>query len=95
MKILVIGGDSYVGSSFIRNSTFNDCTEIISRRKTSIDNEVIIDDLTNIPDLLFKNIDTVVSFIGIAHRKEKGHQDLYYKVNRDLVLTIANKAKSN
>ncbi len=95
IKLLVIGGDSYVGNYFIKENIKRYDITVISRVETGLEGEIICNNLNEIPDSIFNNIDIVFSLIGIAHRKEKGIESLYYQVNRDLVVKLANQAKKN
>ena len=95
MNVLVVGGDSYIGSYYCKNSIFSEGILAVSRKKTKIENEFIFPDLYCLPDQIYQNIDIVVSFIGIAHQKEKNNKNIYFNVNRDLVFYIAKQAKIN
>lgn len=92
-KLLLIGGDSYLGLSLLKEilSQFN--IAVVSRKKTNIENEYVIRDLENIPNHLYEQCDVVFSLIGLAHVKEKGNSLKFFNVNKDLVLSIANKCK--
>lgn len=85
-KILVIGKNSYVGSSLIKwLKNFPDSYYITS---ISIRNNLWKDED-------FSVYDVVVHVAGIAHIKEtKENAALYYKVNRDLAYEVAQKAKN-
>lgn len=85
-KILVIGKNSYVGSSLIKwLNNFPDSYYVTSM---------------SIRNNLWKNedfsiYDVVVHVAGIAHIKEtRENVPLYYKVNRDLAYEVAQKAKN-
>ena len=87
-KILITGANSYIGTSFekyIKENYPNDyCIDTVdmidgSWRKKS-----------------FAGYDSVFHVAGIAHQKEtKKNAHLYYKVNRDLAIETANKAKDD
>lgn len=84
-RILITGANSYIGTSFENyikqwpDEYQIDTVDMIdgSWRKKS-----------------FSGYDTVFHVAGIAHIKEtKKNEYLYYKVNRDLTIDVANKAK--
>ena len=85
-KILITGANSYIGTSFekyINDNYLNDFT---------IDTIDMIDGTWRDKD--FSCYDSVFHVAGIAHQKEtKNNAELYYKVNRDLAIETAQKAK--
>jgi len=86
-KVLITGKNSYIGTSFV-----NYC------QKNGIDLEF---EAISVRDGNWKNkdfsqYDVLLNVAGIAHRTEtKGNKELYFKVNRDLAIEIANKAKKD
>lgn len=86
-KILITGKNSYIGCSFM-----NYC------EKNNIDFEI---DQLDIHGEEWKKIDfspydVVYHVAGIAHNSSDPElEDLYYKVNRDLTLEVATKAKED
>lgn len=85
-KILITGVDSYVGTSFEKwLSQWPD--------KYCIDSINMRDDVWK--DKSFGLYDVVFHVAGIAHvSTDKSLDDLYYKVNRDLAIETARKAKA-
>ena len=85
-KILITGANSYIGTSFenyIKDKFSDDYV---------IDTVDMIDGTWREKD--FAKYDSVFHVAGIAHQKEtKENADLYYKVNRDLAIDTAKKAK--
>lgn len=85
-KILIAGANSYIGDSFCSYlKQFNGTYE-----------STILDtiNLTPAPEH-FQGYDVVFCVAGIAHIKETvDNRDLYYKVNRDLVIEMAKCAKA-
>lgn len=86
-KILITGKNSYVGRSFIeycaRNSIDFDISEL----------DVHGDDWKQVG---FSRFDSVFHVAGIAHNSSDSNlKDLYYEVNRDLTIAIAEKAKQD
>lgn len=85
-KILITGTNSYIGTSFENyiKENFSEEYEV-----SSLD---MIGDGWRSKD--FSGYDAVFHVAGIAHRKETAENaDLYYKVNRDLVIETCKKAK--
>lgn len=84
-KVLITGAGSYIGSSF-------------ERWMKQWEDKYLVDtmDMINV-DLdkaSFSGYDVIFHVAGIAHRKETNeNKDLYYKVNRDLAIETAKKAK--
>lgn len=86
-KILVTGAGSYIGVSFQRYLSQWPKEYIVE----SID---MMDDKWKSGD--FSGYDAIYHVAGIAHIKEtKENSDLYYKVNRDLAVDVAKKAKDD
>lgn len=84
-KILITGKNSYIGNSF---------KEWVSQwpDKYQVDEVETRDDLWKRKN--FAGYDSILHVAGIAHIKEtKKNRDLYYKVNRDLAVDVAQKAK--
>ncbi len=87
-KVLITGANSYIGTSF-ENWIKNNCpgieTETLDMTKDSW------------KDFSFQGFDSVFHVAGIAHadsgKISKEREELYYRVNRDLTLACAEKAK--
>ena len=84
-KILITGANSYIGTSFENwMKQYEDY---------QIDTVDTINNKWRTAD--FSKYDTVFHVAGIAHIKEtKKNAPLYYKVNRDLAIEVAEKAKA-
>lgn len=85
-KILITGANSYIGSSFEKylNKNYNSCYQIDTL-------DMINESWKNFD---FSSYDVIYHVAGIAHIKEtKDNKDLYYKVNKDLAIEVAKKAK--
>ena len=82
-KVLIVGCDSYIGSSFERYVQGRlEVTTVDARN----DEWLKID---------YSAFDSVIYVAGIAHRKQtKDNKDLYFKVNRDLAVAVAQKARA-
>ena len=93
MKLLIIGGDSYVGSWVARE--WQDRCEVrkISRRATGHTREIVLEDLWEIPSQGFEGIDVVLNCAAIVHREESLDEGVYFRVNRDLAERNAAKAR--
>lgn len=85
-KILITGANSYIGTSF---------EDYISKLDDyQVDTVDMMDNLWKEQD--FSSYDVVFHVAGIAHIKEIPEiESLYYKVNRDLVIDVAKKAKNS
>lgn len=84
-KVLVTGVNSYVGNSF---------AEWVEQypEEYDVDRISVRDDKWKEIDL--SAYDSILHVAGIAHKKEtKENSSLYYKVNRDLTIALAEKAK--
>lgn len=84
-KILITGANSYIGTSF-------------EKWVAQWTDEYAVDTLDMIGDAWkaksFAGYDAIFHVAGIAHVKEtKQNRDLYFKVNRDLAVETAKKAK--
>ena len=87
-RVLVIGSNSYIGSSFCSYINTNDPESLV------IDTVSVRDDSWQDRD--FSPYDAVLNCAGIAHIKEtKENESLYYKVNRDLAIKLAQKSKES
>ena len=87
-KILITGAGSYIGMSFERyiKERFGD--------EYSVDTVDMIDGSWR--EKSFSGYDAVYHVAGIAHQKEtKENAESYYKVNRDLAIETAKKAKAD
>lgn len=85
-KILITGADSYIGTSF---------ENWVSKypEKYSVDTINMKDGTWEEKD--FSGYDVVFHVAGIAHvSSDPKMEDLYYKINRDLTIDTAKKAKS-
>ena len=85
-KILITGANSYIGTSFEKYI------------KEKYPNDYVVDTVDMIDgswrEKSFADYDSVFHVAGIAHQKEtKENAPLYYKVNRDLAVATAEKAK--
>lgn len=87
-RVLVIGAHSYIGSSFI------DFCNKYCPRKYTVDARNIRDDAWK--QLSFAEYDAILDCVGLAHTPErKRTEGQFYKVNRDLAIEVACKAKAD
>lgn len=87
-RVLITGANSYIGTSFEKYITDN------------FPNNYVIDTVDMIDgswrEKSFAGYDVIFHVAGIAHQKEtKKNGALYFKVNRDLAVNTAIKAKSD
>lgn len=85
-RVLVAGIQSYIGNAF--------------EQYTLRDENITVDFFDTLSDDWktkdFSDYDVICDVAGIAHIKEKkANRNLYYKINRDLAVEIARKAKSD
>lgn len=84
-NILITGTNSYIGKS-LENWLMKE------ESMYEVDTISLKDQSWKEKD--FKDYDTVVHAVGIAHRKETDeNKDLYFKINRDLAYEVAKKSK--
>lgn len=84
-KILITGKDSYIGNSF--KKWLRQWPD-----KYQVDEVDTKNDIWKEAD--FSSYDSILHVAGIAHRKEtKENEQLYFKINRDLSVEVAKKAK--
>ncbi|MEI7595020.1 MAG: NAD-dependent epimerase/dehydratase family protein [Bacteroidota bacterium] len=95
INILIIGGDSFVAKSFIAYHRNNYNIKLISRSETNYQNEIILNDFFEIPIDAFKDIDIVINCAAIVHQPKETSNDLYNKINCELAVLNAKKAKEN
>ena len=94
-NILIVGGDSFIAKSFILFHKNDYNFSVISRTKTEFENEIVLIDFIKIPDELFKHIDIVINFAAIVHQRKNIDEDIYLKINCELAVLNAQKAKDN
>jgi len=83
-RVLVVGADSYIGDSFAK----------FAQDRLYVD---IVDSYEGWKAASFEAYDSILMVAGLAHkdwtRKErKANKDLYFAINRDLAIAVAEKA---
>ena len=93
-NILIIGGDSFIATKFFdtHKSEFN--ISVISRIDSGKCGELIIEDLFSVDSTCFSGTDTVINFAAIVHRPDIKEKSIYDRINYELPLSLANKAKA-
>lgn len=79
-KILITGAKSFVGKNFICSSKFKDVEEI-----SLFDNKP--------EEINFSCVDVIIHLAAIVHQSKKISESEYFKINRDLCLSVATCAK--
>lgn len=81
MKIIVTGSTGFIGTNFIKNAQ---------------DLTIIEVDLLNqtVNEIDFAGIDAVLHLAALVHQMKGGQQEQYFRINRDLALSVAKEAKS-
>lgn len=84
-KVLITGKNSYIGTNLKKWLENNKNEYYVEEIETQNDEWKQVD---------YSNCDTVLHVAGIAHvSSDPNLEDLYYKVNRDLAIEVAKKAK--
>ena len=79
-NILITGANSFVGTNYIRYSKYKKIREVCL--------------LENKPENLdFTGVDVVLHVAAIVHQEKKFHESEYFRINRDLCLEVAGRAK--
>jgi len=81
-RILVIGKNSFIGKHFKLKSQFKSIDTVSLREKKP-------------GEIFFKDYDVVLYLPAIVHQTSKIPEDEYYRVNRDLCLNVAQRAKKD
>lgn len=91
--VVILGGDSFIAKKFV--SAYNDKFDftLVSMYPSGACNEVVVEDMFLIPDKIFLNADVVINFLAIVHRPDITDKTLYDKVNYQLAILNAGKAK--
>lgn len=85
-KILIVGANSYIGTTF---------ENWLLKTPYSYEVDTVGTMNGEWKEKSFKNYDSILHVAGIAHvSAEPKLEDLYYKVNRDLAIEVAEKAKA-
>jgi UDP-glucose 4-epimerase len=85
LKILITGKNSFIGNSV--KAWLNEKDQTITVDEISLRN-------INLNNISFKNYDVVLNVAGVAHiSSKKKFIPEYYRVNRDLAINVAKKAK--
>jgi len=79
-RVLIIGANSFIGSNFKRFSKFRDIDEVslLDKAPEEID---------------FTGYDVILHLAAIVHQSEKITEEMYFKINSDLCLKVAECAK--
>lgn len=79
-RILITGANSFVGKNYIENSHYRNVEEIslFNRKPEDID---------------FSQYDIVIHLVAIVHQSKRIHESEYYKINKDLCISVAQNAK--
>ena len=79
-NVLITGANSLVGTNYIRYSKYKRIREVCL--------------LENTPeDLDYTGVDVVLHVAAIVHQEKKFHESEYFRINRDLCLEVAGRAK--
>jgi len=81
-NILIVGTNSFIGSNFKKYSSHQHISEISLLDKAP-------------EDIDFSAYDTILHLAAIVHQSKKIDPEIYYRVNRDLCIRTAQKAKQD
>jgi UDP-glucose 4-epimerase len=81
MKVIVSGSSGFIGTNFIKNSENLSIVEVDLLTQT-------------VEDINFAGIDSVLHLAALVHQMRGAPEEQYFKINRDLALELAAKAKS-
>ena len=93
-RLLIIGGESFVGWNFLQKTRVDIELLVFSRVSTSFSNEIISSDLTKISDLHFQWADVVLNCSTIGYSPFTSSSK-YYRINYRIAEDNARKAKRN
>jgi nucleoside-diphosphate-sugar epimerase len=79
-RILITGAGSFIGTNFIRCSSFSDIEEVCVR-------SISVDEID------FQGVDVVFHLAAIVHQSKRINSRVYHQVNMELPVKIAAKAK--
>ena len=79
-RILITGAGSFIGTNFIRLSSFSDIQEVCVRS-------------TNADEIDFNGVDVVFHVAAVVHQSRRIGREVYYRVNSELPVNIAAEAK--
>ena len=91
--VLIIGGSSFVAKNFIRLLQDNYVIKTVSRTSTGFNNELVVQDFSSLSSEVFKGIDVVINCAAIVHQQKEVETSVYNKINFELAVDIAKKAK--
>lgn len=92
--MLLLGGDGYIGNSFISmQKGFSDISVVSRKQKNTSILEKIIDNPFAMDIEDFEGYDVVFNCLGLAHVNDKKNELLFYRVNTELPLFLATLAK--
>lgn len=93
-QILIIGGNSFVARNFIRSQAGNYTIHTIVRKATGYQDEEVYPDFFDVSGERFKQVDVVINCAAIVHQKDKVADQVYDRINNELAVNLAQKAKT-
>jgi len=82
-KMILTGSSGFIGRNYLTLSSNSPFTKIISLQKTQV------------KDINFGNINSIIHLAGIAHRMGQPSGQIYYDVNTKLTVDLATQAKES
>lgn len=93
IKIAIIGSDSYIAGKFAASCPADWEKVFVSRISTGNNQEIIQENLFDLKKDIFKNCNVAINFTAIVHQPKLKDAQLYQKVNTELAVSLAQKAK--
>lgn len=97
LKIGIIGGNSFIARHFFYAYRSQYSFVLFSRSKLNDDchSTVLINDYFNITSDDLQGIDVVINFAAIVHQPKLVDENLYYHVNSELPIHLANESRKS
>jgi UDP-glucose 4-epimerase len=92
-KVLILGGDSFIATSFIKEYSQLYHIESVSRKRVEYGSHKIIENFFTLTVNDFIGYDVVINFAAIVHNPKGVKSELYYRINHELVVKNARFAK--
>ncbi|MFC0875929.1 NAD-dependent epimerase/dehydratase family protein [Saccharicrinis sp. FJH2] len=93
MKVLIIGGDSFIASRFMIDYSLNYEIISFSRKEIKHKNNKVLKDFFSIKESDFRGFDVVINFAAIVHNPKGAKPEHYYRINHELAVRNAGLAK--
>lgn len=89
---MLIGADSFIAGCFIRDQGRRYDIKGASLVSSSLEDEVVLDDLFKLSGEHFSGMDAVINFAAIVHRPDMDERKIYDRINHRLPVHLARSA---